>query len=99
LQRREHVRHGVQCRARIRIANRQYAGYLHNISKAEAKLRTITPIRRIGMIVLRLPDLPPLDCELRWSDHYNAGVQFRAALSDEELAAWLSSRASMRDKR
>ena len=49
------------------------------------------------MIVLRLPDLPPLECELRWSDHYNAGVQFRAALSDEQLAAWLSSRASMRD--
>lgn len=93
LQRRQHVRHEIHCRARIRIANRQYAGYLHNISCTGAKLRTITPIRRIGTIILRLPDLPPLQCELRWSDHYNAGVKFGAALSDDELSAWLSSRS------
>ena len=94
-QRRQHVRHDVQCRARIKIGNRQYAGYLHNISRAGAKLRTITPIRRVGTIILRLPDLPPLQCELKWSDHYNAGVMFGAALSDDELAAWLSSRVAL----
>jgi PilZ domain len=94
-QRRQNVRHDVQCRARIRIANRQYAGYLHNISRAGAKLRTITPIRRVGTIILRLPDLPPLLCELKWSDHYNAGVAFGTALSADELSGWLSSRFAL----
>ena len=91
-QRRQHTRHDIHCRARIRIANRQYAGYLHNISRTGAKLRTITPIRRIGTIILRLPDLPTLQCELRWSHHYNAGVEFGAPLLDDELTAWLNSR-------
>ena len=91
-QRRRHVRHDIHCRARIRIANRQYAGYLHNISQVGAKLRTITPIGRIGSVFLRLPDLPPLQCELKWSDHYNAGVMFGTALADDQLLAWLKSR-------
>jgi hypothetical protein len=91
-QRREFDRHNVQCRARIRIANRQYAGYLHNISRGGAKLRTITPIHRLGTIILRLPDLPPLRCELRWTDHYNAGVMFGSMLSEEELRAWVAGR-------
>ena len=41
--RREFPRLQIDCRARIRIGNRQYAGYLH-ISQGGAKLRTITPI-------------------------------------------------------
>lgn len=61
-------RHEIQCRARIRIGTRHYAGYIHNISRGGAKLRTITPIRKLGRVVLRLPDLPPLQCRLRWTD-------------------------------
>jgi len=94
-QRRRHVRHDIHCRARIRVANRHYAGYLHNISPVGAKLRTITPIGRVGAVFLRLPDLPPLKCALKWSDHYNAGVMFGSALSDDQLLAWLQSRRAL----
>ena len=62
--RRRFSRHQIQCRARICIAKRHYAGYLQNISRGGAKLRTITPIRRLGDVLLRLPDLPPLRCRL-----------------------------------
>ncbi len=92
-QRRRAVRHEVQCRARIRIGTRQYAGYIHNISEGGAKLRTITPIHRVGRVILRLPDLPPLRCELCWKDSYNAGVAFELKLPRGELSRWLLSRS------
>lgn len=96
VQRRQFRRYDVQCRARIRIGPRQYAGYIHNISRAGAKLRTITPIRKVGSVILRLPDLPPLRCQLRWTDAYNAGVSFELMLSAAELSAWARSRAAYR---
>jgi hypothetical protein len=93
-QRRKFPRHEVMCRARIRIGSRQYAGYLHNIGQGGARLRTITPIRRVGNVILRLPDLPPLRCQLRWTDSYNAGVAFELTLSRSELSAWARSRSA-----
>src|SRR5689334_1804679 len=76
-ERRQLPRHEIQRRARIHIGTRHYAGYLQNISEAGAKLRTITPIRKLGTVLLRLPDLPPLRCELRWTDAFNAWVSVR----------------------
>ena len=92
LQRRRFARVEIQCRARIRIGTRQYAGYIHNISRGGAKLRTISPIRRAGAVILYLPDLPPLKCELRWTDFYNAGVAFKMSLSASEFRDWAQSR-------
>lgn len=90
--RRKFARFDVQCRARIRIGTRQYAGYLHNISQGGARLRTISPIRRLGAVILRLPDLPPLRCRLCWTDAYHAGVLFEMALPQSELRRWTKSR-------
>jgi hypothetical protein len=92
-QRREFARVDIQCRARIVIGNRHYAGYLHNISRGGAKLRTISPIGKLGNILLRLPDLPPLRCRLRWSDSYNAGVAFELPLPAADLAKWTRNRS------
>lgn len=85
-QRRKFPRFDVQCRARIHIGMRHYAGYLHNIGQGGAKLRTISPIRKPGKVILRLPDLPPLSCELRWTDSYNAGVAFEVSLPRKILS-------------
>lgn len=93
-QRRKFPRHVIMCRARIRVGTRQYAGYLHNIGRGGARLRTITPIRRFGKVILRLPDLPPLHCQLRWTDSYNAGVAFELTLSRSELTQWVRSRSN-----
>ena len=90
--RRQFARFDVQCRARIRIGTRQYAGYIHNISRGGARLRTISPIRRLGTVILRLPDLPPLRCRLCWTDAYHAGVLFEMALPQNELRQWTKSR-------
>jgi hypothetical protein len=95
MKRRVHSRTGLQCRARIRIGTRQYAGYLHNISEGGAKLRTITPIRKPGEVVLRLPDLPPIRCQLKWTDSYNAGVSFELPLPAHHLSGWLGGRMSV----
>ena len=92
-QRRKFPRYEVQCRARIRIGARHYAGYIDNISVAGARLRTISPIRRLGDVVLRLPDLPTMQCKLRWTDAYHAGVSFSCTLSLQELAHWAQSRS------
>jgi len=82
----------VLCPARIRIGNRQYAGYIHNISAGGAKLRTISAIRRAGLVLLRLPDLPLLKCRLTWSNTYNAGVAFEVPLAPESFANWAGNR-------
>jgi hypothetical protein len=92
VQRRRYLRNAVQCRARIHVGLRHYAGYVHDISRGGAKLRMITPIRRLGNVILRLPDLPPLRCHLEWTDSYNAGLSFELALSASELSAWIRSR-------
>lgn len=91
-QRREFPRYNVQCRARIRIGKRHYSGYALNISQGGAKLRTISPIGRSGEVILRLPDLPPMRCQLRWTGPYDAGVSFNSTLSLPELQRWAQTR-------
>jgi hypothetical protein len=93
--RRAFDRHDISCRARIVIGTRHYAGDLHNISRGGARLRTITPIGRIGTVLLKLPDLPPLRCRLQWSDSYNAGVAFELLLRSDIMADWLRSRSAI----
>lgn len=92
--RRKHPRFEVFCRARVRIGNRQYAAYLHNISEAGAKLRTISSIRKLGAVTLKLPDLEVLRCRLVWTDNYHAGITFERPLTQCELTNWIMSRAS-----
>jgi len=94
VQRRRFARVEIQCRARIRIGPRQYAGYIHNISRGGAKLRTISPIRKLGVVMLRLPDLPPLSCRLRWTDAYHAGVMFEMPIPAAEFRQWAKSRSA-----
>lgn len=93
-QRRRFPRFAVQCRARIVIGNRQYAGYIQDISEGGARLRTISSIRKLGLVVLRLPDLAPLRCRLSWTDAYHAGVMFERRLTKAELKHWVQNRAA-----
>ena len=93
-QRRRFIRVEIQCRARIRIGKRQYAGYIQNISRGGAKLRTISAIRKVGTVMLQLPDLPPLRCRLRWTDAYHAGVMFEIPLSMTDFRYWAENRSS-----
>ena len=94
-QRRQHARYGIQCRARIQIGKRHYAGYIQDISEAGAKLRTVSSIRRLGDVILRLPDLPSLKCQLRWTDAYHAGVVFELPLTKEQFDHWISGREAV----
>jgi len=98
VERRTFQRLPVQCRARIRIGTRQYAGYVQNVSRGGARLRTITPIRKLDTVTLRLPDLPPLRCRLCWNDSYNAGVMFELPLPAADFQAWAKSRAGVQKR-
>ena len=93
-QRRRYPRYVVQCRARIIIGQRQYAGYIQDISEGGARLRTVTSIRKLGKVLLRLPDLPPIKCQLSWTDAYHAGVVFERRLTKAELRQWVQNRAA-----
>ena len=94
--RRRFPRFEVQCRAKIRIGSRFYAGYVHNISELGAKLRTISSIRRIGAVTLQLPDRPPMLCRLRWTNAYHAGVEFERPLTKNELQRWMARRKAFK---
>ena len=93
-QRRRYSRYAVQCRARILIGKRQYAGYIQDISEGGARLRTVSSIRKLGTVLLRLPDLPLIKCQLSWTDAYHAGVVFERRLTKAELRQWVQNRAA-----
>lgn len=44
-------------------------------------------------MILRLPDLPALRCQLRWTDSYNAGVSFELKLPSKLLSDWARTRS------
>lgn len=96
-QRRQCPRYGLQCRAHIQIGKRHYAGYVDNISLNGAKLTTINSIGKPGAVILTLPDLPPISCELRWTDRRNAGVVFDRALTTIELRRWVDGRLAVEE--
>lgn len=85
----------LRCRARIVIGTRHYAGWIDDISCAGAQLQTLTPIGQLGSVLLRLPDLRPLQCTLHWSTSHNAGVSFELPLSVEEFSGWVAGRAEL----
>lgn len=93
-QRRRFSRYAIQCRARIVIGRRHYAGYIQDISEGGARLRTVSSIRKPGNVVLRLPDLPPIKCRLSWTDAYHAGVSFECRLTKGQLEHWVEGRAA-----
>jgi hypothetical protein len=94
LHQRLHERLTMRCPARVRIGNRQYAGYLENISEAGAKLRTLSPIIDCGKVIVQLPDLPPLHGELRWADVLQGGVAFTFLDQSRALREWIRDRTS-----
>ena len=55
---------------------------------------TYTPIQDAGKVIVRIPDLPPLKGELRWSDGTAAGMAFCLRLSSEQLSEWARTRLS-----
>ena len=93
---RQSVRLPVRCLARIQIGNRQYAGYLHNLSEGGAKITTFTPVQGAGNVLLRLPDLPHFRGHLRWIEGTTAGVAFSLRFSPEQLAEWAQARLGRR---
>lgn len=92
-ERRQLPRLHLRCRARIHISTRHYTGWIDDISRVGARLQTLTPISRVGAVLLRLPDLRPLHCKLHWNDSHNAGVSFELPLSLDEFSRWVLSRA------
>ena len=82
----------VRCPARIRIARRQYAGFIDNLSEAGAHFITVSPIRESGPVILHLPDLPPIKAEICWTKPTEGGIQFCRILDLSTLTAWVASR-------
>lgn len=93
---REFRRLDVRCPARIRIAKRQYAGFIDDLSEGGAHILTATPIREHGPVLLQLPDLPPIWAEIRWTNPLNGGVRFHRRLDREVLEGWIRSRSGAR---
>lgn len=87
----------IKCRARIKIGNRQYNGYVENLLEGGAKLVTFTPIRDVGYAVLRMPDLPPIRGHLRWAEEATGGMAFSLTLPSEQLSEWVRNRTGSTD--
>ncbi len=84
----------VRCPVRVRIGNRQYAGYLDNASDGGVKVSTGSRIIPACKVIVQIPDLPPLRGELRWSSEREAGVAFPLVDGFHPITDWLARRAS-----
>lgn len=96
---RQFSRLDVRCRARIRIGNREYAGYVKNISEGGARIVTLSPILDFGPVQLRLPDLPPLWAVLRWAEPNGGGISFCLKLETTVLEQWALTREQQQRNR
>jgi hypothetical protein len=95
--RRKSARLSLRCRARIRIGNRAYAGYIEDISNDGARVRTLTPVHGSGPVCLIIPDLPPMRGHIRWMEPHGAGVCFSMSVCASVLAEWARSRLATAD--
>lgn len=95
--RRKSPRLNLRCRARIRVGNREYAGYVEDISTGGARIRTLTPVRGTGPVRLIIPDLPPIRGEIRWIEPQGGGVCFSMSVCGTVLAEWARSRLGNAD--
>lgn len=82
----------LRCRARIRIGERHYAGYVEDISTDGARIRTFTPIAGVGPVCVTVPDLPPLRGHIRWMEPQGGGVCFNMTVCDSVFTEWAKGR-------
>lgn len=95
--RRESPRLSLRCRARIRIGKREYAGYVEDISRGGARIRTLTPVRGAGPVCLIIPDLPAMRGHFRWMEPRGGGVSFTVGMCGSALEEWARSRLTTAD--
>jgi hypothetical protein len=88
-------RRPVRCPIRVRIGNRQYAGYLDNASTGGVKVSTACPIVPADKVIVQIPDLPPLRGVLRWVGEREAGVAFPLVDGLAPLGEWLERRSPL----
>lgn len=91
---RQFPRLNIRCRARIRIGNREYAGFVQNLSEGGARFATLTAVRGSGPVLLKMPDLPARWGTLCWTESHGGGVSFRMNLDGETLSAWAHARVA-----
>jgi hypothetical protein len=96
--RRKSPRLSLRCRARIRIGKREYAGYIEDISKDGARIRTLTPVRGSGPVCLIIPDLPVTRGHIRWMEPHGGGVCFTMSMCGSALEEWARSRLATADR-
>lgn len=82
----------AMARATIRTNGRTYGAELRDISASGAKLRTGT-IKSLGpAVILTIPDLPPMNAFVRWTDDEHVGLSFATPLPIQIIAGWLDDR-------
>ena len=79
----------IACRARIRIGAIQYRVEVCDISQGGLKISFAKPLASGTSVVISLPDLPPLDGTVKWSDDCSAGLAFNEYLPMDLLVRWL----------
>jgi hypothetical protein len=82
----------VVCFATVRIGSMYHHARLVNLSLRGAALETAFPVELSGPAVLRLPDLPPIHAQIRWSDGVSLGMSFNEPLSLVVVVQWLEQR-------
>lgn len=86
----------TEAAGKLRIHGRAYPGTLRDISASGAKLEIRTALPASGAALLELPDLPPIDAFIRWSEEQEVGLSFASPLPIQMIADWLVDRETVK---
>lgn len=86
----------TEAAGKLSFLGRTYRGTLRDISASGAKLEIRAALPASGAALLELPDLPPIDVFIRWSDEQEVGLSFASPMPIQVIADWLKDREKVR---
>jgi hypothetical protein len=85
----------LECSGLVRIGAQSFPARVQNISLAGAAVSNVEGLKMSTPILLSMPDMPPLEAVVSWTDGDQAELTFSRRLPVEDLAVWIEQHQSL----
>ena len=93
--RRQVPRFELECSGLVRTSAQSLHVRLRNITLAGAAISNVEGLKMSTPISLSMPDMPPLEAVVSWTDGDVAGLTFKKRLPVDTLAVWIEQHQSL----
>ena len=83
--------------AAVRVDSRNVQAVLRDISSTGARITTSRPLEVDTRVWVRLPDLPELRANVRWTDGTESGLAFEPPFPMQVIGEWIDGRLRVSD--